>query len=119
MRLSICTASWLLTSSDGKYGVERAGYPFFEVTSVSQAVQVEVKYSEAFIGLKEPFVNGPFIFATSLAKWLPSRDIQYHDPWAHSRTTDPGRPAMANYSPASNWERGLWIGWIYGHGRHH
>lgn len=49
------------------YGTERAGYPFFSVTSVSTPVQIEVKYSEAFIALDQPWSDGPYTFQPSLS----------------------------------------------------
>ncbi|KAE8153050.1 Six-hairpin glycosidase-like protein [Aspergillus avenaceus] len=48
------------------YGVERAGYPFFHVDSLTNPVQVEVKYSEEFEGLNSPFGDGPYTFANQL-----------------------------------------------------
>lgn len=49
------------------YGVERAGYPFFQITHVSQPLQLEVKYSEAFFGLAHPWSDGPYPFSTGLS----------------------------------------------------
>ncbi|KAJ5690437.1 hypothetical protein N7462_004829 [Penicillium macrosclerotiorum] len=49
------------------YGAEVAGFPTFEITSVSAATQIEVKYSEQFVGLAEPFSDGPSLFVTGLA----------------------------------------------------
>lgn len=49
------------------YGVERAGYAFFTVTSLSQPVQIEVRYSEPFAGLAGPWSDGPFLFSPMLA----------------------------------------------------
>ncbi|KAE8381304.1 Six-hairpin glycosidase-like protein [Aspergillus bertholletiae] len=48
------------------YGAERAGYPFFVVSSLSQPVQLEVKYSEEFNGLDHPFSDGPYSFSNQL-----------------------------------------------------
>lgn len=48
------------------YGGESAGYPFFEVSSLTGAVQVEVKYTEEFDGLNQPFSDGPFSFSNQL-----------------------------------------------------
>ncbi|KAE8334041.1 Six-hairpin glycosidase-like protein [Aspergillus sergii] len=48
------------------YGAERAGYPFFVVSSLSQPVQLEVKYSEEFNGLNHPFSDGPYSFSNQL-----------------------------------------------------
>lgn len=49
------------------YGVEVAGYPSFEVKSVSGPVQIEVKYSEEASGLNHSFSDGPFPYAVALA----------------------------------------------------
>lgn len=48
------------------YGGESAGYPFFEVSSLTGAVQVEVKYTEEFDGLNQPFSDGPFAYSNQL-----------------------------------------------------
>jgi hypothetical protein len=48
------------------YGGESAGYPFFEVSSLTGAVQVEVKYTEEFEGLNQPFSDGPFAYSNQL-----------------------------------------------------
>ncbi|RSM06240.1 hypothetical protein CEP52_005805 [Fusarium oligoseptatum] len=49
------------------YGYEVAGYPFFDVKTVSGPVQIEVKYSEEILGLDQPFSDGLFPFAVALA----------------------------------------------------
>lgn len=49
------------------YGIERAGYAFFTVSSLSQPVQIEVRYSEPFAGLSDPHSDGPFLFSPMLA----------------------------------------------------
>lgn len=48
------------------YGGESAGYPFFELSSLTGAVQVEVKYTEEFGGLEQPFSDGPFSYSNQL-----------------------------------------------------
>ncbi|RAQ42113.1 hypothetical protein AFGD_000829 [Aspergillus flavus] len=48
------------------FGAERAGYPFFVISSLSQPVQLEVKYSEEFNGLDHPFSDGPYSFSNQL-----------------------------------------------------
>ncbi len=48
------------------YGVEVAGYPFFDVSSVKGPVQIEVKYAEEFLALKHNFSDGPFPYAIAL-----------------------------------------------------
>ncbi|KAK2012488.1 Six-hairpin glycosidase [Colletotrichum eremochloae] len=49
------------------YGAERAGYPIFDVTSLSAPAQIEVKYTEHFDGLNHPFGDGPFAFSNQLS----------------------------------------------------
>ncbi|KAF5676039.1 alpha-L-rhamnosidase A [Fusarium denticulatum] len=49
------------------YGTERAGLPFFEVLELEKPVQVELRFSEAFIYLKEPWSDGPYLFNTGQA----------------------------------------------------
>lgn len=43
------------------YGVEVAGFPFVEITSVTGLdAQIEMKYSEPFDGLALPYGDGPW-----------------------------------------------------------
>lgn len=49
------------------YGTERAGFPFFHIAHVSQPLQVEVKYSEAFFSLSHLWSDGPYSFSTGLS----------------------------------------------------
>lgn len=49
------------------YGAEVAGFPSFEISDISGPTQIEVKYSEQFTGLLEPFSDGPSLFVSSLA----------------------------------------------------
>ncbi|CAG8944711.1 unnamed protein product [Penicillium salamii] len=49
------------------YSADVAGYPTFEVSTLSGPAQIEVKYSEQFTGLLEPFSDGPSLFVSSLA----------------------------------------------------
>ena len=49
------------------YGSEVAGYPSFTVSAITGAVQFEVKCSEAFSGLAQPFSDGPDPFAVTLS----------------------------------------------------
>jgi hypothetical protein len=49
------------------YGIERAGYAFFTVSSLSQPVQIEVRYSEPFAGMSDPWSDGPFLFSPMLS----------------------------------------------------
>jgi hypothetical protein len=50
-----------------EYGSYSAGYPFFEVSSVDGPVQIEVKYSEQYDGLLQPWSDGPYAFAQGLS----------------------------------------------------
>lgn len=49
------------------YGFEVAGYPFFEIESITRRLQIEVKYSEDAAGLDQDFSDGPFPFNIALA----------------------------------------------------
>ncbi|PQE06496.1 is able to hydrolyze alpha-1 protein [Rutstroemia sp. NJR-2017a WRK4] len=49
------------------YGEERAGHPWFDISSLDNPVQIEVKYTEPFDGLNNVFSDGPYAFASSLA----------------------------------------------------
>lgn len=49
------------------YGIERAGYAFFTVSNLSHPAQIEVRYSEPFAGLSDPWSDGPFLFSPMLS----------------------------------------------------
>ncbi|KAK6837868.1 hypothetical protein PG987_006149 [Apiospora arundinis] len=54
------------------YGTEVAGIPFFSISAVKpgqnqSSVQVEVRYSEAYLPLAHPWADGPYTFSVSLA----------------------------------------------------
>ena len=49
------------------YGADVAGFPAFQVGHLSAPAQIEVKYSEQFTGLREPFSDGPSLFVSSLS----------------------------------------------------
>ncbi|KAL4901686.1 hypothetical protein BDW74DRAFT_181693 [Aspergillus multicolor] len=49
------------------YSTEVGGYPFLDMSSLSGAVQLEAKYTEAYSGLDEPFADGPWTFGNGLA----------------------------------------------------
>jgi hypothetical protein len=49
------------------YGSEVAGFPYFNVSSLSGIVHIEVKYTEEFSGLLQPFSDGPWTFSNGLA----------------------------------------------------
>ncbi|KAJ0423195.1 hypothetical protein BJY00DRAFT_310324 [Aspergillus carlsbadensis] len=49
------------------YSANVAGFPVFDVTSLSGPAEIEVKYSEQFSGLLEPLSDGPSLFVSSNA----------------------------------------------------
>jgi hypothetical protein len=49
------------------YGNEVAGFPFFNVSHLSSIVQIEVKYTEEFSGLLQPYSDGPWTFSNGLS----------------------------------------------------
>ncbi|KAF5676577.1 is able to hydrolyze alpha-1 [Fusarium heterosporum] len=49
------------------YGHIVGGVPFLNVESLSEPAQVEIKYTEAYGGLREPFGDGPFLYTNQLA----------------------------------------------------
>jgi hypothetical protein len=49
------------------FGHEVAGYPYFEVSSLSGPVQIEVKYAEQFHALGFNFSDGPYMYANQLS----------------------------------------------------
>lgn len=49
------------------YGIEVAGYPFFAISSVTESVQIEVKYSEEFSVPLANFSDGPLPFNIGLS----------------------------------------------------
>lgn len=49
------------------YGTDRSGFPIFCVESLSDATQIEVKYSEEFPALALPQSDGPYTFTIGLA----------------------------------------------------
>lgn len=75
------------------------------MTNVSQAVQIEVKYSEAFINLNEPFADGPLHVRYQSRQRLPRGDIQRDCPSTHHRAANPGWPAVADHPVAHIRER--------------
>lgn len=48
-------------------GSEVAGYAFIEIDTLESPVQLEIKYSEPYSGLEQPWGDGPYTFTTSLA----------------------------------------------------
>ncbi|KAF3039022.1 hypothetical protein E8E12_007438 [Didymella heteroderae] len=49
------------------YGTEMAGFPFFNIAALSGTVQIEVKYTEEFSGLLQPYSDGPWTFSNGLS----------------------------------------------------
>ncbi|KAF7556572.1 hypothetical protein G7Z17_g1309 [Cylindrodendrum hubeiense] len=49
------------------YGRAVAGKPRFAITSVTDFAQIEVRYTESYVGLENPQGDGPFAFANALA----------------------------------------------------
>jgi len=66
------------------YGAEVGGFPFFEVSSVSSPGQIEVKYTEAFDGLNQPFGDGPWTFTNELANTFRTETFNVTGPGSYS-----------------------------------
>lgn len=49
------------------YGLESAGFPFFDVLELSAPAQIEVKYSESFVSLNSQFSDGPWTYSNGLS----------------------------------------------------
>ncbi|KAF2207756.1 glycoside hydrolase family 78 protein [Cercospora zeae-maydis SCOH1-5] len=49
------------------YGAEVAGFPFFDVETLSAPTQVEVKYAEDFTAFDNPYSDGPWTFSNGLS----------------------------------------------------
>lgn len=49
------------------YATEVAGFPFFDVESLSAPTQIEVKYAEDFVSLANPYSDGPWTFSNGLS----------------------------------------------------
>ena len=62
--ITLSPSSSLLTLD---YATESAGFPFFDVKSLSGPTQIEVKYSEEFPALAGPQSDGPWVFTVGLA----------------------------------------------------
>lgn len=77
------------------YGQERAGYPFFSVAALSQPVQIEVKYSEPYSGLAEPWSDGPYTFAVGLSNSFRVETFN---------VTSPGRLTAALIQGGQRWQ---------------
>ena len=67
------------------YGQERAGYPFFVVSALGGGcAQVEVKYSEPFTGLAQPFADGPYAFSNGLSNTYRVETLNITGPGVYS-----------------------------------
>lgn len=77
------------------YGIERAGYAFFTVTSLRQPVQIEVRYSEPFAGLNDPWSDGPFLFSPMLASHFRAETFN---------VTEPGRLVAPLIQGGQRWQ---------------
>ncbi|KAL1866868.1 hypothetical protein Daus18300_006571 [Diaporthe australafricana] len=77
------------------YGTERAGYAFFAVSSLSQPVQIEVRYSEPFAGLSGPWTDGPFLFSPGLSNGFRAETFN---------VTEPGRFAAPLVQGGQRWQ---------------
>ncbi|KAF7194284.1 hypothetical protein HII31_04317 [Pseudocercospora fuligena] len=49
------------------YGLEVAGFPFFDVEEISEPTQIEVKYAEDFTAFNNPYSDGPWTFSNGLS----------------------------------------------------
>jgi hypothetical protein len=49
------------------FGAEVAGYPYFNISSLSAPVQIEVKYAEQFHALGFNFSDGPYTYVNQLS----------------------------------------------------
>ncbi|KAL2272878.1 hypothetical protein FJTKL_05919 [Diaporthe vaccinii] len=77
------------------YGIERAGYAFFTVSNLSQPVQIEVRYSEPFAGLSDPWSDGPFLFSPMLANHFRAETFN---------VTEPGRLVAPLIQGGQRWQ---------------
>lgn len=77
------------------YGIERAGYAFFTVSNLSQPVQIEVRYSEPFAGLSDPWSDGPFLFSPMLASHFRAETFN---------VTEPGRIVAPLIQGGQRWQ---------------
>lgn len=87
--------SFVLTQSQPfatlDYRAEVGGFPFFTVSSTSSPSQIEVKYTEAFDGLNQPFADGPFTFTDALANTLRTETLNITGPGRYSSFFIQGR----------------------------
>lgn len=66
------------------YTAEVGGFPFLEVSSISGPSQIEVKYTEAFDGLNQPFADGPWTFSNGLANTFRTETFNITEPGIYS-----------------------------------
>ena len=62
------------------YGTDRSGFPIFCVESLSDATQIEVKYSEEFPALALPQSDGPYTFTVGLANTFRIETLNLTEP---------------------------------------
>jgi hypothetical protein len=62
------------------YGTDRSGFPIFCVESLSDATQIEVKYSEEFPALALPQSDGPYTFTVGLANTFRVETLNLTEP---------------------------------------
>jgi hypothetical protein len=62
------------------YGTDRSGFPIFCVESLSDATQIEVKYSEEFPALALPQSDGPYTFTVGLASTFRIETLNLTEP---------------------------------------
>ncbi|KAK4506260.1 hypothetical protein PRZ48_004225 [Zasmidium cellare] len=77
--------SHIALSSDKPYltldfATEVAGFPFFEVVSLSAPTQIEVKYAEDFTALDNPYSDGPWTFSNGLSNTFRTETFNLTEP---------------------------------------
>jgi hypothetical protein len=92
------------------YGADVAGFPAFEVEDLSVPTQIELKYSEQFTGLLEPFSDGPSLFASSLANAFRVETFNVTRPGSFNSKLIQGGSAMAEYAIAHEHHRDNQVG---------
>ncbi|KAF5571786.1 alpha-L-rhamnosidase A [Fusarium phyllophilum] len=85
------------------YGTERAGLPFFEVLELEKPVQVELRFSEAFIYLTEPWSDGPYLFNTGQANSFRVETFNITQPGCYKSRFVQGGATMTSPS-APDWQ---------------
>lgn len=49
------------------YGLESAGFPFFDVLNLTAPAQIEVRYAESYVSFESPYSDGPWTFSNGLS----------------------------------------------------